>query len=53
MIKKWVFENQDAGKWQVSWDGIDVSGRTVSSGVYFYQIQAGDWRENRKMLLVK
>ncbi|MCI0513853.1 CotH kinase family protein [candidate division KSB1 bacterium] len=53
LIKKLFFEKQHAGRWQVSWDGTDISGRLVSSGVYFYQIQAGDWRESRKMLLVK
>ncbi len=35
------------------WDGTDVNGEKVSSGVYFYTIRAGQYSETRKMLLVK
>jgi hypothetical protein len=35
------------------WDGKDAYGNDVASGVYFYQIQAGDFVQSRKMLLLK
>jgi len=35
------------------WDGTNQSGEKVSSGVYFYQLQAGDFTATRKMLMVK
>ncbi len=35
------------------WDGKNATGETVSSGVYFYQLQAGDFLATRKMVIVK
>jgi len=37
-----------AGYHQVIWNADDIS-----SGVYFYKIQAGDYKETRKMMLMK
>jgi len=36
-----------------SWDGHNDAGEKVSSGVYFYQIQAGDFNATRKLVIVK
>ena len=35
------------------WDGRDQVGETVSSGVYFYTLQAGTFQANRRMLILK
>lgn len=35
------------------WDGRDEVGETVSSGVYFYSLQAGSFQDTRRMLVVK
>jgi predicted amidohydrolase len=35
------------------WDGKDGAGETVSSGVYFYTLQAGSFQATRRMLIVK
>jgi hypothetical protein len=37
----------------VRWDGRDDSGRIVTSGVYFYKLEAGQYAASRKMLLLK
>ena len=37
----------------VYWDGKTDTGEVVSSGTYFYQIQAGDYTETRKMVILK
>lgn len=42
-----------AGVFWTTWDGTDMNGRGVSSGVYFYRLQAGDYTETKKMLLMK
>lgn len=42
-----------AGDHDVVWMGLDDSGRAVTSGTYFYQINAGPYSEVRKMTLVK
>ena len=35
------------------WDGKSETGEVVSSGTYFYQIEAGDYTETRKMVILK
>ena len=52
-IKTLVNQSQDAGNRTVFWDGRDDLGRTVSAGVYLYQIKAGEFTQTRKMLLLK
>jgi len=42
-----------AGFHSVRWDGRDRNGRPVSSGVYLYQIQAGEFSQVRKMSLIR
>jgi hypothetical protein len=44
---------QSAGGYVVTWNGQDDNGRPVASGIYFYQFIAGEFREVRKMLLLK
>ena len=50
-VRTLVNENQTAGKHSVVWDGKDDSGEWVSSGVYFYQLKAGNEFSNIKKLL--
>ncbi len=41
------------GRYEVIWDGRDEKGKEVSSGIYFYQLKTGDYREIRKMVLLR
>jgi len=42
-----------AGSHEIIWDGRTDHGRVVASGTYFYRIETGDFRETRKMTLMK
>jgi spore coat protein A len=42
-----------AGAHTVEWDGRDNSGNAVSSGVYFYQLRAGNLILKKKMIMLK
>jgi hypothetical protein len=42
-----------AGAHLAGWDGRDVNGRPIASGVYFYRLQAGKLSKNRKMVLIR
>jgi len=44
---------QRAGFKSVQWDATDSMGRPVSAGVYLYQIQAGEFVQTKKMVLLK
>ncbi len=42
-----------AGFHSVRWDGKDRNGNPVSSGIYLYQIQAGEFSQVKKMSLIR
>lgn len=42
-----------SGEHQIVWPGTDQTGRSVSSGIYFYRIVAGDNIATKKMMLLK
>ena len=37
---------------KTQWDGTDSAGRRVSSGVYFFRLDAGEFSETKRMVLV-
>jgi len=52
-IIKLVDENQKPGLYQVNWDGRSANGTRLSSGLYFFRIEAGDFSNAKKMVLLK
>lgn len=44
---------QPAGQLSVVWDGKNQAGQFVSSGIYVYRIEAGNFLKSRKMLFLK
>jgi len=45
--------NQNAGKYEIVWDGKNSRGFKVASGVYLYKLEAGEFTKVKKMLLLK
>ena len=43
----------EAGRYDVMWDGRDNGGRSLASGIYLYRIQAGNFSDIRRMMLLK
>lgn len=43
---------QNPGNYQIVWDGKDEVGQAVSSGIYFYRLDAGNFSQTRKMILL-
>ncbi len=52
-IAQLVNTTQRAGFKSIQWDATDSMGKPVSAGVYLYQIQAGEFVQTRKMVLLK
>ena len=44
---------QEPGYHAIMWNGTNMHGAAMSSGMYFYHIQAGDFRAVKKLILVK
>lgn len=53
LVKTLVNGSLEAGYHQVQWDGSSELGEKVSSGLYFYRLESGDFQQVKKMLLVK
>lgn len=46
-------ESQASGKYNVTWNGKDSFGKTLSSGIYFYQLRTNNQTLSKKMMLLK
>ena len=48
-----VSSQQNAGYKSVQWNATNNSGQPISAGLYIYTIQAGEFRQTRKMIFLK
>ena len=53
IINNLVSNQQRAGYKSVKWDATNNIGQPVSAGVYLYTIRAGEFRQTKKMLLMR
>lgn len=52
-VTELVNNYQNAGTYEVTWNGKNDSGVKVASGSYIYRIEAGDFIQVKKMVLLK
>ena len=53
LVNTLVNENMSSGYHSVVWDGADMTGESVSAGLYIYSLQAEGVSLTRKMVLMK
>ena len=53
LVKVLVDEEKPAGSYASRWDGKNISGQEVPSGVYFCRLQTGEFVSTRKVILVR
>ena len=53
VVDNLVNDNQSSGYKSVQWNATNNQGEPVSAGVYVYKIQAGDFIDTKKMILIK
>jgi hypothetical protein len=53
LVRTLVNAEKTSGNHSVVWNGRDDNGSSVSSGVYFYKMNAGKYSSTRKMILMK
>ena len=53
VVKTMVSSQQSAGFKSVQWNATNDKGSPVSAGLYLYTIQAGEFRQTKKMVLLK
>ncbi len=53
LVRTLVDEKKAPGYYMINWDGTDNEHRVIASGVYFYQIQAGEFKSYKKMAVLK
>jgi len=44
---------REAGSYRLRWDGLDENGLRAGSGIYLYQLRAGEFTQQGKMLLLR
>ncbi len=52
-VKTLVDGVKEASSYEVSWDGTTDGGSSVSSGIYFYKMEAGSFVQTKKMVMMK
>jgi aminopeptidase N len=53
LVAKLIDTRQEPGTYQAVWDGREISGSAAGSGIYFYVLEAGDFKMTKKMVLLK
>jgi len=52
LVRKLLDQDREPGRYQAHWDGRDDRGARVSSGIYLYRIEAGEFVSTKKMVML-
>ncbi|NOY88594.1 MAG: T9SS type A sorting domain-containing protein [FCB group bacterium] len=52
-VRTLLNKEMTAGSYNIEWNGKDDNGQGLSSGIYFYKLQAGSLTATKKMLMLK
>ena len=52
-IRTLVSDNLEAGFHQIRWNGTNEYNESVATGMYFYQLKAGNYHATKKMVILK
>ena len=52
-VRTLVDKEQSAGQYQITWDGKDEFGKSIGSGIYFYQLRTKNAVTVKRMVLLK
>ena len=53
LVRTLMVAQKPAGNHSIVWNGLDNSGRAVSSGIYYCRMSSGDFTSSLKMILMK
>ncbi|MBN1783160.1 DUF362 domain-containing protein [bacterium] len=53
MIRTLLHRDQVPGTCRIAWNGLDEGGNSAASGTYVIRMQCGDFRQERKALLIR
>jgi hypothetical protein len=52
-VRTLVNGNQDVGRYEVTWNGLDNAGEPVATGIYIYHMKAAGYSKTIKMAYIK
>ena len=53
IVRTLVNNHVGAGYYRISWDGRDTHGKSLSSGIYFAKIYTSEFKDIKKLVLIK
>jgi YD repeat-containing protein len=53
VVQEWNMGSQEAGYYQIQWDGKNQSGLSVSAGTYIYELEIGQRRLTQKITKIR
>jgi hypothetical protein len=53
IVKNLLTSQQNVGYKSIQWNATNNAGQPVSAGLYLYTIKAGEFRQTKKMVLLK